>query len=253
MSCTIQPLVSYCSTCSGIYASVETLRKIPASRCNDESHVTLSRNGPQLVPRSSCSFSGMINARCEVQSPLSGLGVTDLALSGRCVLTVMDPVTGISLTASVLHLLKFSIDTVTTIREVYEQGSIGRYNDLNETTGRLEECTRSLQQSLQNSNPPSSALAKEDKELLELGRKCEKCAQELQHQLRKLQSQPRSSVMDAMKGVARAVWKKDKIERIDKQLKTYQSILDTSLLLRLGYVPLSVQDFSSRSCRVHTT
>ncbi|KAL8857196.1 MAG: hypothetical protein Q9178_006251 [Gyalolechia marmorata] len=148
----------------------------------------------------------------------------------------MDPVAGISLTAAVLHLLKFGIDTVTTIREVYEQGVIGRYDVLNDTTRHLEECTQSLQQSLQNSNPPSSALAKEDKELLDLGRKCERCAQELLYQLRKLklQSQPRSSVLDAMKGVARAVWKKDKIEKVDKQLKTYQSTLDTSLLLRLG-------------------
>ena len=152
----------------------------------------------------------------------------------------MDPVTGISLTAAVLHLLNFGIHTVTTIREVYEQGSIGRYDDLDDTTHRLGECTLFLQQSLQNSNPPSSAIAKEDKELLDLGRKCEKCAQELQYQLRKLQSQPRSSVLNAMKGVARAVWKKDKIEQIDKQLKTYQSTLDISLLLRLAYVPLSV-------------
>lgn len=153
----------------------------------------------------------------------------------------MDPVTGIGLGASVVQFLKFGIDTVTKIREVCEQGSIGKYEDLNYTTDHLEKTTRSLQQSLQQSqqsyNTRSSALAREEQELIDVARKCEKCARELQHEFRKLQSQPRSSVLDAMKRVAQATWRKGKIEEIDKQLKAFQSTLETSLLLRLGYVP----------------
>ncbi|KAL9604063.1 MAG: hypothetical protein Q9179_001986 [Wetmoreana sp. 5 TL-2023] len=156
----------------------------------------------------------------------------------------MDPITGIGLTASVIQIVTFGIDTVSTVREVYEQGSIGKYDEVEYTINHLTTLTQSLQQSLRSSNAQSSALSKEERDLIELSRKCEDCAHKLQHELRKLHSQPRSSVLAATKRVVRAVWQKNRIEEIKQQLESYRSTLETSLLYRLS------QRFEAQSLRI---
>ena len=150
--------------------------------------------------------------------------------------TTMDPVTGIGLVASVVQLLTFGIGTGSTIREVYRRGSISSYDDVEYTTGHLSKLTGSLQHSLRSSQTYSSELTSDKKNVIDLGRKCEDCAHTLQHELRKLNSQPRTSLLAATRITARAIWKRPKIEEISKQLATYKSTLETSLLQRLRYV-----------------
>jgi len=150
----------------------------------------------------------------------------------------MDPVTGIGLVASVVQLVTFGIGTASTIRDVYQRGSVSSYEDVEYTTGHLSKLTGSLQQSLQSSNTHFSALTRDEKDLIEIGEKCEQCAHKLQHELRKLNSQARSSVLAATRITFRAMRKKSKIEEINKQLANYKSTLETSLLHRLTYVPL---------------
>lgn len=149
----------------------------------------------------------------------------------------MDPITGIGLVASVVQLVTFGIGTVSTIREVYQRGSVSSYDDVDYTTGHLSKLTESLQQSLQSSHTHSSALTRDEKDLIELSRNCEQCAHKLQHELQKLISQPRTSWLAATRITLRAMRKKSKIEEISKQLATYKSTLETSLLQRLTYVP----------------
>ena len=148
----------------------------------------------------------------------------------------MDPVTGIGLAASVVQLVTFSIDSIKTVREVYERGSVARHDDTANTANHLADLTRSLQQSLQSSGKQSSALSKDERDLLYLSRQCEDCAQKLQHELGKLQSQPRASVLAATQKAARAIWTKRKIDEISKRLEAYRSTLETSLLYRLRCV-----------------
>jgi len=148
----------------------------------------------------------------------------------------MDPVTGIGLVASVVQLVTFGIGTVSTIREVYQRGCVSSYEDVEYTTTHLSKLTGSLQQSLKSSWTHSSALTRDEKDLIDLGRKCEDCAHKLQHELQKLNSQPRTSLLAATRITARAILKKPKIEQISKQLANYKSTLETSLLHRLRYV-----------------
>ena len=148
----------------------------------------------------------------------------------------MDPVTGVGLAASVIQLVTFSIDSIKIVREVYERGSVARYDDTAYTTNHLADLTRSLQQSLQSPSQQSSALSKDERDLLDLGRHCQNCAQTLHYELSKLQSRPRSSVLAATRIATRAIWKKPKIEEISKRLETYRSTLETSLLHRLRCV-----------------
>ena len=48
----------------------------------------------------------------------------------------MDPITGIGLAASVIQLVKFGIDAVKKCGEVYQQGSISEYSNIDYTTGQ---------------------------------------------------------------------------------------------------------------------
>ena len=145
----------------------------------------------------------------------------------------MDPITGVGLAASVIQLLTFGIDAVKTCREVYQKGSVSDYNNLDYTTNHLAGLTSSLQQSLHSSGTRSRTLTGEEADLVDLARKCEECANKLKKELDKLQTQPRASTLKAARLAARAIWKKSTIDKINQQLQTYQSILETSLLSRL--------------------
>ncbi len=146
----------------------------------------------------------------------------------------MDPITGIGLAASVIQLVTFGISAAKTCREIYEQGVLGDHSQVEYVASHLASLTVSIQQSLRNSNTQSLVLSKEERELVDLSRRCEGCALKLQHELQRLQtSKTRISVVLAASKAARALWKKNTIEQVQKQLESYRSTLEISLLNRL--------------------
>ena len=146
----------------------------------------------------------------------------------------MDPITGIGLAASVIQLVTFGISAAKTCKEIYEQGVLGDHSQVEYVANQLAGLTVSIQQSLRSSNTQSLVLSKEERELVDLSRRCEDCALKLQHELQRLQtSKPRNSVVLAAKKAARALRKKNSIEQIQKQLESYRSTLEISLLNRL--------------------
>ena len=146
----------------------------------------------------------------------------------------MDPVTGIGLTASVIQLVTFSLHAAQTIRELRQRGSVSSYDNVEYTANHLSNLIGSLQRPLQGSSTQS--LSKDEKDLIDLGRRCQECAQKLQRELRKLKTGSRPSALSITRKAARAIWGRFKIEEISKQLESFQSTLETSLLHRLRYV-----------------
>lgn len=128
----------------------------------------------------------------------------------------MDPITGVGLAASVIQLLTFSISAVKKCQEVYQKGSISENSNLDYTTGHLASLTSSLQQSLQSSGIGSRPLTREEKDLVELARKCEDRAKTLQKELDKLQTQAPASTVKTLRLAARAMWKKSTIDKINQ-------------------------------------
>ena len=144
----------------------------------------------------------------------------------------MDPITGIGLAASVIQLVSFGIGAAKTCREIYEQGVSGDLSQVDYVADHLGHLTVSIRQSLQNPDTQSLRLSKEERELVDLSWKCQKCADQLQHELKKLRTK-RTSIVSAASKAARALWKKNSIEQIQKQLESYRSTLEISLLSRL--------------------
>ena len=147
----------------------------------------------------------------------------------------MDPITGIGLAASVIQLVSFSIGAAKTCREIYEHGVSSDHSRVDYLANHLASLTLSIQQSLQNPTTQSLRLSKEERELVILSRECQNCAHQLQQEIQKLgvQTKPRSSIVLAASKAARALWKKNSIEQIQKQLENYRSTLEISLLSRL--------------------
>ncbi|KAL8900412.1 MAG: hypothetical protein Q9207_005714 [Kuettlingeria erythrocarpa] len=130
----------------------------------------------------------------------------------------MDPITGIGLAAAVVQLVSVGIETVKTCQQVYDKWSISELNNLDETSGHLARLTRSLQQSLQGSSKGPQTLSTDEKDLVDLGRKCQDCADKLQRKLRKLQTQRRTSVLVAVKQGVRVIWEKNSIEKKSRRV-----------------------------------
>ena len=145
----------------------------------------------------------------------------------------MDPITGVGLAASVIQLVTFGIGAAKTCREIYEQGLSGDHSQLDYVASHLASLTVSIQQSLQNSTTQSLRLSKEERELVDLSRQCQNCAHQLSIEIHKLQTKPKTSIVLAASKAARALWKKNRIEQIQKQLEIYRSTLEISLLSQL--------------------
>lgn len=144
----------------------------------------------------------------------------------------MDPITGIGLAASVIQLITFGINAAKTCREIYEHGVSDDHSQVDYVASHLASLTVSIEQSLQNPTTQSLRLSKEERELVDLSRQCQNCADQLKRELYKLQT-PRTSIVLAASKAARALWKKNRIEQIQKQLENYRSMLEISLLSRL--------------------
>ena len=144
----------------------------------------------------------------------------------------MDPITGIGLAASVIQLVSFSIGAAKTCREIYEHGISDDHCHVDYVASHLASLTVSIEQSLQNPTTQSLRLSKEERELVTLSRACQNCGRQLQQEIQHLKT-PRTSIVLAASKAARALWKKNRIEQIQKQLESYRSTLEISLLSRL--------------------
>lgn len=145
----------------------------------------------------------------------------------------MDPFTGIGLTASVVQLIQFGIHVAKTCREIHGQGFTCNNDHADSSAAHLTSLATSLRKSLHNAEMQSVTLSTEENDLIDLARKCEDCATKLQHELRKLQTQPHASALEIARKIARTIWKKDAIDKIQEQLERYRRDFETSLLHRL--------------------
>lgn len=148
----------------------------------------------------------------------------------------MDPITGISLAASIVQLVHFGISSAKAFQEIYQHGSTTEYTSADVTAGLLASLTNSVQQSLHNTKTQGTVLSAEEKELIDLARKCEDCVNKLQDELRKLQVQPQVSHLKAVRKAARSIWKKNAIIKIQEELEGYRRVLETSCYIVSGEI-----------------
>ena len=149
---------------------------------------------------------------------------------------MMDPISGISFAASIVQLVHFSIVTAKTVHEISQRGSSSDTAHTKDIATQLSSLTVSVQKSLQDAQTPKRALTKDEKELIEVGKKCENIATKLQKELEKLEVESSGSKLSGVKIVAMTILKKGKIEKMMDDLEGMRRVLETGLLVTLRFV-----------------
>ena len=86
----------------------------------------------------------------------------------------MDPITGVSLVASVITLIDFGIKTAKGCHEIYEHGSAADLDGIDNTAIRLRNLSADLKSSTNVPRATKQApISKEEKELVDLGKNAE--------------------------------------------------------------------------------
>jgi hypothetical protein len=138
---------------------------------------------------------------------------------------VLDPFTSLSLACAVCQFLDFSGTLFSKSRKIYK--STTGYDDDTDTVLGITKDLRSLTEKLKAPVDPNS-LPPEEAELVNLGDKCKRTADELLLVLDDLQDS-KSSRWSSFRAALKTIWAQDRIDDMTRKLESYRS----QLILRL--------------------
>ncbi|KAL8807579.1 MAG: hypothetical protein Q9182_000563 [Xanthomendoza sp. 2 TL-2023] len=141
----------------------------------------------------------------------------------------MDPITAFNLAAGVIQVVDISFRAVSKCRELLKDGSLAEHRETAEIVDALANTTGSLGVSIRQLATPRS---KDDSEILELSTKCSRTAGELLTELNRLKL-GQGGLRQAIAQSVRAIRSKQFLQQKQSDLKEYQQVLDTRILIRL--------------------
>ena len=143
----------------------------------------------------------------------------------------MDPISGLSLAASVIALIQISREAAQICADLIETGSVSQYRIAEDAATDIEMSLVALRAPLKAA---SGSASMQDDELLDLAGKCSSTANNLKITLNKLKKDPNGGFRDALKKTLRAMTKKKEIEQNRRDLNDYEKALNTRILVRLN-------------------
>ena len=144
----------------------------------------------------------------------------------------MDPITAVGFTAAVVQLVDVSLKVAQTVKDVRERGSSRDLADSDHIASHLSSLSDSVQTSLQLSSIHRSMSA-EEKELLDIASRCNKCSQKLQEELANLKLKDGAKRTDQLKVVVKIVFRRSDITALQDKLEGFRRVLESRLLYRL--------------------
>ena len=145
----------------------------------------------------------------------------------------MDPLTAFSLVCGVIQVVDFSTKTLLKCKELYQEGSLSEYQELEDLTNHLVDVRDKLK--LTNVNQNAGILG-EDQSLLEVAGQCSKTADHLVEKFRSLKIEGRHQKRQAALKTVKLLWEKGELRDIQRRLDGYRNMLDTQILINLRYV-----------------
>ena len=139
----------------------------------------------------------------------------------------MDPITVFSLVCGVVQIVDTSMEVAKKCRELYKDGTSSEDREIENMAKHLMDLHGSLDPRTQGC--PG--------ELRDLRSKCSDTAQQLCTEVQKLKVNGPHRKREAVVKTVKAVWKRNAIEEIQKQLDGYQKLLDSNILVDLRFVP----------------
>lgn len=143
----------------------------------------------------------------------------------------MDPVTVFSLVCGIIQVVDFSTKVLSTSKELYDKGSLTEHENLGIMSARLIN----LRSDLLTKSQQSSTIPVQPgrQEIVELAGRCSQTALELHDELEKLKPSTSGKKREAFKKSLKTIWMKKSLERLEKDLDSYQKILNTKILANL--------------------
>jgi len=147
---------------------------------------------------------------------------------------MMDPFSALSVAANIVQFVVYGINIVSKGNKLYKSvdGALIENTELQEATSRLQQLTRTFQESLGQSLPRGSS-AQDDQALEKICDECAAVSQQMIEKLEKLKV-PKDHPHKKWKSFRQAlksVWSKDKIEEVAQKLANLRLELDTHVLM----------------------
>ena len=146
----------------------------------------------------------------------------------------MDAIAAFSLACNVVQVVHFSMDVVSICRELYREGSLSRYDHLEDMTNQLIDLGNALDSPTVQGKQIIGQC--QDQALLDLAGKCSTVAKELFGEIQKLKINGPPNKRQIIRKSAKSLWKKSSIERIQTRLDEYRKILDFRILISIRSV-----------------
>ena len=164
----------------------------------------------------------------------------------------MDPLTAFSLACGVIQIVDSGSRALSMCMEMYKQGELSEYKELEETTKHLVNAQKDIR--LPGTGPSATGSQKpQDKELFEIAKDCSAIASELTTKLQTLKVPNPHRKSARFKGGFKAFREKPHIQKLQRRLDSYRKALDTHILLGLRqqldlgtHLGPAIQDLSQR-------
>ena len=147
----------------------------------------------------------------------------------------MEPLTAFSLVCGVIQVVDFSTKTLLKCKELYQEGSLSDYQELEDLTSHLVDVRDKLERTTINQNAGNLGAA-EDQSLLEVAGQCSMTAEHLVEKFRSLKIEGPHKKRQAVLKTVKSLWEKGELRDIQTRLDGHRNVLDTQILINLRYV-----------------
>ena len=147
----------------------------------------------------------------------------------------MDPLTTFSLVCGVIQVVDFSTKTLLKCNELYHQGSLSEYQELEDLTNHLVDVRDKLELTTVKQNSGNLGAA-EDRSLLEVAGQCSKTAEDLVERFRSLKIEGPRKKRQAVLKTVKLLLEKGELRETQRRLDGYRNVLDTQILINLRFV-----------------
>ncbi|KAL6720867.1 hypothetical protein ACLMJK_002792 [Lecanora helva] len=144
----------------------------------------------------------------------------------------MDPLSTFSLVCGIIQIIDFSTKALSKCKEIYEDGSLHDYEELEDITKRLTNLNIDLQPP-GDAKTPGNVGAPDRSALLDIARQCSDTANSLIKEFQALKIEGPHRKRQAVRKGFQAAWKTKGIQDAQKKLAGYQDVLNTKILVDL--------------------
>ncbi|GAB1316808.1 NACHT domain-containing protein [Madurella fahalii] len=137
----------------------------------------------------------------------------------------------LSVACNVMQVISFGLEAISLCKRVYERGH--PEPELVSRSSSLHELATAIYQQLNSYQKSAINLKKDDKALLAIAARCADAANSLREEAKFLTPRDPKELRHIINAVTKTVWRKRRLERLEKELSNSQGAMETHLLARI--------------------